>query len=189
MPTQIYEVADALEANELYQQNGWTDGLPIVPPTMEKVEAFLKFTDRSPDESLGTILPDNRAGTIWSIAVNGVMAGCKPEYMPVLVALVEAMADHGYGVEHSGNTPGADTLLILNGPIIKELGFNYTQGVMRDGFMPNTSIGRFWRLYLRNVAGFLLHKNDKGTYGNTWRVAVAENEEVVSTDTNEETDK
>ena len=98
------------------------------------------------------------------------MAGCRPEYMPVLVALVEAMADPDYGVEHSGNTPGGETLIILNGPIIKELGFNYTQGVMRDGFLPNTSVGRFWRLYLRNVAGFLPHKNDKATFGNTWRV-------------------
>ena len=85
-----------------------------------------------------------------------------------------------YGVEHSGNTPGAETLILLNGPIIKRLGFNYTQGAMRDGFRPNTSIGRFWRLYLRNVAGFLLHKNDKGTFGNTWRVVVAENEDVLA---------
>ena len=68
---------------------------------------------------------------------------------------------------------------MLNGPIIKKLGFNYTQGVMRDGFMPNTSVGRFWRLYLRNVAGFLPHKNDKATFGNTWRVVVAENEDVA----------
>ena len=71
------------------------------------------------------------------------------------------MADPIYGVEHSGNTPGAETLIILNGPIIKDLRFNYEQGVMRDGFMPNTSVGRFWRLALRNMAGFLPHKTDK----------------------------
>jgi hypothetical protein len=90
------------------------------------------------------------------------------------------MADPDYGVEHSGNTPGAETLIIVNGPVIKELGFNYTQGVMRDGFQANTSIGRFWRLYLRNVAGFLPHQTDKATFGNTWRVAIAENEEVLT---------
>jgi hypothetical protein len=117
---------------------------------------------------------------VWSVAANGVMAGCAPRYMPILVALAEAMADPQYGVEHSGNTPGGETLIIMNGPLIKELGFNYTQGVMRDGFRPNTSIGRFWRLYLRNVAGFLPHENDKCTFGNTWRVVVAENEDVVS---------
>ena len=126
------------------------------------------------------LLPDKRAATVWSIAVNGVMAGCRPEYMPILVALIEAMCDPEYGVEHSGNTPGGDTLIILNGPIIKELGFNFTQGALRDGFLPNTSIGRFWRLYLRNVAGFLPHKTDKATFGNTWRVVLAENEDVLA---------
>ena len=167
------------EVNAYFLAHELSDGLPIVPPTVERVERFLRHTDRKPDESLGALLPDSRAATIWSIAVNGVMAGCKPEYMPVLVALVEAMADHAYGVEHSGNTPGGETLIVMNGPAIKQLGFNYTQGVMRDGFQANTSVGRFWRLYLRNVAGFLPHKNDKATFGNTWRVVVAENEDVV----------
>ncbi len=168
------------EVNEHFIANGLSDGLPIVPPTVEKVEAFLRYTERRPDEVLGVLLPDNRAATVWSVAVNGVMAGCRPEYMPVLVAAVEAMADHDYGVEHSGNTPGGENLIVLNGPVIKELGFNYTQGVMRDGFQANTTVGRFWRLYLRNVAGFLPHKNDKATFGNTWRVVVAENEDVLA---------
>jgi len=166
--------------NEYFIEHELSDGLPIVPPTVEKVEAFLRYTDRQPDEVLGVLLPDNRAATVWSVAVNGVMAGCRPEYMPVLVAAVEAMADHDYGVEHSGNTPGGENLIVLNGPIIKELGFNYTQGVMRDGFQANSTVGRFWRLYLRNVAGFLPHKNDKATFGNTWRVVVAENEDVTA---------
>ncbi len=166
--------------NQFFYAKEWSDGLPVVPPTRQKIDAFLRFTDFDADESLGLLLPENRAATIWSIAVNGVMAGCRPEYMPLLVALVEAMADAGYGVEHSGNTPGSETLVILNGPIIKELDFNYTQGAMRDGFLPNTSIGRFWRLYLRNVAGFVPHQNDKATYGNTWRVVVAENEDVLA---------
>jgi len=168
------------EVNEYFLRHELSDGLPIVPPTVEKVEAFLRHTDRKADEVLGVMLPDNRAATVWSVAVNGAMAGCRPEYMPVLVSSVEAMADHDYGVEHSGNTPGGDNLIILNGPVIKQLGFNYTQGVMRDGFQANTSVGRFWRLYLRNVAGFLPHKNDKATFGNTWRVVVAENEDVVA---------
>ena len=167
------------EVNRLFLENGWTDGLPIVPPTMDKIEEFLAFTDRQPQEVLGKILPDNREATIWNVAVNGVMAGCRPEYMPILVALAEAMADPRYGVEHSGNTPGAETLIVLNGSLIKELNFNYEQGALRDGFQPNTSIGRFWRLYLRNVAGFLLHGNDKGTFGNTWRVVMAENEDAI----------
>ncbi len=165
--------------NQYFYDNELSDGLPIVPPTREAIDEFLKFTDRDPNEVLGVILPDSRAATIWSIAVNGVMAGCKPEYMPILIAAIEGMCDPQYGVEHSGNTPGGENLIIINGPIIQQLGFNYTQGALRDGFMPNTTIGRFWRLYLRNVAGFLPHKTDKATYGNTWRVVLAENDEVL----------
>ena len=168
------------EVNAYFYEREWSDGLPIVPPTVEKIEEFLSYTDRSPEESLGILLPENRALTIWAVAVNGVMAGCRPQYMPILVALAEAMADPFYGVEHSGNTPGSETLIILNGPIIKDLNFNYTQGVLRDGFMPNTSVGRFWRLALRNLAGFLLHKTDKATFGNTFRVVLAENEDALA---------
>jgi len=178
-PHEIVFTGTFEEINRLFYENEWSDGLPIVPPTNAKVEAFLRFTKRDRDEVLGVLLPDNRAATVWNVAVNGVMAGCRPEYMPVLVALAQAMADPDYGVEHSGNTPGGETLITLNGPIIKQLDFNYEQGVLRDGFMANTSIARFWRLYLRNVAGFLLHKNDKATFGNTWRVVLAENEDVV----------
>ncbi len=178
-PTNIVFAGTTDEVNRLFYENGWSDGLPIVPPTVARVEQFLRFTDRSPDDELGVLLPDRRSATVRTVAINGVMAGCRPEYMPVLVALVEAMADPRYGVEHSGNTPGAETLIILNGPIIRELGFNYQQGALRDGFHANTTVGRFWRLYLRNVAGFLLHKTDKGTFGNTWRVVLAENEEAV----------
>lgn len=167
------------EVNRLYYENGWSDGLPIFPPTREKVEAFLAFSTLPPDHVFGKVPPDNRAATVWSVAVNGVMAGCRPEYMPVLLALAEAMCDPEYGVEHSGNTPGAETLITINGPIVRELGFNYEQGALRDGFIANSSIGRFWRLYLRNIAGFLLHQTDKGTYGNTWRVVLAENEDVL----------
>jgi hypothetical protein len=168
------------EVNRYYYENQWSDGLPIVPPTRERIEAFLAFTDRAPGDLIGTALPDNRAATAWNVAVNGVMAGCRPEYMPILVALAEAMVDPKYGVEHSGNTPGAETQIVLNGPLVKELGFNYEQGALRDGVQANTSIGRFWRLYLRNVAGFLLNQNDKGTFGGTWRVVMAENEDVLT---------
>ena len=168
------------EVNDHFLSREWSDGLPIVPPALDKIERFLSFTPRKPEETLGVVLPASRAVTIWAVAVNGVMAGCRPEYMPVLVALAEAMCDPVYGVEHSGNTPGAETLIILNGPIIKQLKFNYQQGVLRDGFQANTSVGRFWRLALRNMAGFLPHKTDKGTFGNTFRVVLAENEDALA---------
>ena len=179
-PTDIVFEGSFEEVNRLFYENRWSDGLPIFPPTVEKVQAFLAFTDRPQDEIIGVAPPDNRNATVWNVAVNGVMAGCRPEYMPVLVALVEALVDPEYGVEHSGNTPGAETLITVNGPIIRDLDFNYEQGALRDGFQANTSIGRFWRLYLRNVAGFLPHENDKGTFGNTWRVVLAENEAALA---------
>jgi hypothetical protein len=179
-PREIVFAGTFEEVNRLYYENLWSDGLPIVPPTVDAVEAFCAFTDLDPDHSFGPLLPDNRAATVWSAAVNGVMAGCRPEYFPVLLAIVEALADPAYGVEHSGNTPGADTLITVNGPIAAQLGFNMEQGVLRDGFQANTTVGRFLRLYLRNVAGFLPWQTDKATYGNTWRVAMAENEPALA---------
>jgi hypothetical protein len=168
------------EVNRFFLSRGWSDSLPIVPPTPENVERFMSFTDRSPEEVIGVLLPDSRQATVWNTAVNGVMAGCRPEYMPVLIALTEAMADPQYGVEHSGNTPGSETLINLNGPIIKDLNFNYEQGALRDGFQANTTIGRFWRLMLRNVAGFHLHQTDMSTFGGTWKVVLAENEDTIA---------
>jgi len=83
------------EVNEYFYEREWSDGLPFVPPTLERVESFLHFTDRDPADVLGILLPDSRAATVWSVAVNGVMAGCRPEYMPVLVALVVAAVEGG----------------------------------------------------------------------------------------------
>ena len=168
------------EVNRFFYVNEWSEGLPIVPPSIEKVEEFLEFTDRTSDEVVGTLLPEKREATVWNIAVNGVMAGCRPEYMPVLIAIIEAMADPKFGQEHLGHTPGTEALITINGSIIKDLGFNYEQGALRVGFQANTSIGRFWRLYLRNVAGFLPHKTDKATFGGTWRAVLAENEDAVA---------
>lgn len=168
------------EMNRFFYDNEWSDGLPIAPPTLASIEEFLKYTDRAGDEILGILLPDKRESTVWNVAVNGVMAGCRPEYMPVLIAIAEVLADPNFGEENLGHTPGTEVLITINGPIIKELGFNYEQGALRVGFRANTSIGRFWRLYLRNVSGFLPHKTDKATFGGTWRVVLAENEDIIA---------
>jgi hypothetical protein len=168
------------EIQEYFLNQEWSEGLPIVPPTVERVEQFLKYTDRSPSDVLGKLLPDNREATVWSVAVNGVMSGCRPEYMPVLVALVEAMADPDFGEQHLGHTPGTETLIVINGPVIKDLGFNCKQAALRPGFQANTSIARFWRMYLRNVAGFIPHKTDKGCFGGNYRIVVAENEDACA---------
>ncbi|MFH1486069.1 MAG: hypothetical protein ABIH46_08365, partial [Chloroflexota bacterium] len=170
------------EVDEFFYSNMWTEGLPVVPPTIDKVERLLGFTDRSPDELIGVLLPENREATIWNIAVNGVMAGCRPEYMPLLIAVVEAIADPEFRVQDAGSTPGWEPLIILNGPIIKELDFNYGSGVMRVGKRANTSIGRFLRLYMRNVAGLRISPGatDKGSIAGTFNVVLAENEDAVA---------
>ena len=166
------------EVNDFFYKNEWTDGLPIVPPTIEKIEAFLRFTDRDPDEVLGTLHPSLTDATIWKVAVNGVMAGCRPEYMPVLVAIVEVMADPQFGMKHGGSTPGWEALIILNGPIREQLGFNDKHGAQRPGNQANTSIGRFYRLFARNIPRFLPGTTDMATFGQMFRAVVAENEQA-----------
>ena len=166
--------------NAHFHEKGWTDGLPVVPPTLEKIEAFLRFTDRSPDEVLGVMHPSQAQATIWNVAVNGVMAGCRPEYMPILVAIVEVMADPEYGMKHGGSTPGWEAMIILNGPIRNQLGFDCGQGLQRPGNPANTSIGRFYRLFARNVPRFLPGSTDMATFGQMFRAVVAENEEACA---------
>lgn len=169
------------EVQDFFYKNMWNEGLPILPPTLRRVEGFLRFTDRSPEEVIGVLLPENREATIWNVAVNGVMAGCRPEYMPVLIAIVEAIADPEFRIEDGGGTPGWEPLIQVNGPIIKELDFNYGSGSLRTGRQPNTSIGRFLRLYLRNVAGLRIPPGatDKGSIAYTFNVTLAENEDAV----------
>jgi len=173
-PDEIVFTGTYDDVNEFFYENIWTDGLPIVPPTIEKVEEFMKYTDRSPDEVLGIVPPSKCEATIWSVAVNGVMAGCRPEYMPVLIAVVEAIADLGFGLQHAGSTAGWSPIIVINGPIIKQLDFNYSTGVLRPGRKANTTIGRFLRLYMVNVPRFIVGVTDQATFGNPFYMVLAE---------------
>lgn len=170
------------EVNEYFLDRQWSDGLPIVPPTIERVEAFLRFTNRDPSEVLGVIQPENREATIWSVAVNGVMAGCRPEYLPILIGIVEAMSEPNFYARDFGATPGLEPMVIVNGPIVKQLGFNYETAVLRVGRQANTSIGRFARMFLRNIVGlrFSPDDTDKASIGLGMNVVLAENEDAVS---------
>jgi hypothetical protein len=170
------------EVLEFFHEKLWTDGLPIVPPTRERVDAFLEFTDRSADEVIAVLPPLNRQATVRNVAVNGVMAGCRPEYMPVLLAIVEVIAEPVFRLEDAGSTPGWEPLVIVSGPLGKELDFNVGTSVMRIGRQANSSIGRFTRLYMRNVVGFLTPPGvtDKGCISYTFNVAVAEDEEAIA---------
>src|SRR4051812_10456536 len=167
------------QVQEYFYKQLWTDGLPVTPPTRERVDAFLKFTDRKETDVIRVLPQEGREGSVLSIAITGVMSGCRPEYMPVLIAIVEAISDPKYRVEDSGSTPGWEPVVIVNGPIAKELDFNSGQGMMRVGRQANTSIGRFLRMYLRNICGFRIPPGagDKCSIGQSFLVAMAEDED------------
>lgn len=164
------------EVNKYFYENQWTDGLPIVPPTIEKVQEFLQYTDRSPDEVIGVLEPGKREATIWKIAVNGVMAGCRPEYMPVLIAVAEAAADPRFGIQHAGSTSGWAPFIILNGPIVNQLDFNSGPGATRPGRQANITVSRFLRLFMINVPRYLVGVTDKATFGQNYYGVLAEAE-------------
>ncbi len=168
------------DINRAFVERGWTDGHPVIPPTRERVEAFLESSGHDPWKVLGVASSSGRDLTVWSIGVNAVMAGCKPEHLPVLLAITQILADPHYGAEHSGNTTGADALVVLSGPNTKKLGFDSRAGAMREGNHACTSVGRWLRLYLRNVFGFTADEHDKATFGNTARVVLAEDDECLA---------
>lgn len=118
------------------------------------------------------------ACTIWKTAINGVMAGCRPEYMPVLVAIAEIISDPEFSVKDSGATPGWEAITMLNGPIRDQLGFNYKAGHQRPGCQPNISIGRFYRLMVNNIAGFRVGSTDMSTHGQMFRAVAPENDQL-----------
>jgi hypothetical protein len=169
------------DLEEEFHARGWTDGLPVVLPTLERVERFLRCTDRDPGEVLGVLPPERRQATVWNVAVNGVMAGCRPEYMPILLAIVEAVSDPAFRIEDHGSTPGWEPLIVLSGPIAEQLDFNSGIGVMRVGRRANTSVGRFLRLYTRNIAGLRIPpgETDRAGIGNPFNVVLAEDEQAA----------
>ena len=170
------------EVHEHFHDLDWSDGLPFVPPTIDRVERFLRFTTHGADEVIGALALAHRKLTVWNVAVNGVMAGCRPEYMPILLAAAEVIADPQFRIEDAGSTPGWEPLLTVSGPLIRQLNFNHGQGVMRIGRQSNTSVGRFVRLILRNIAGYTHAPEgaDKGSIGMSFNVALAENEEACA---------
>jgi hypothetical protein len=171
---------DDIQSAFIEQQ--WSDGLPIMPPTVERVERFLRWTDRDPGEVIGVLPPERREATVWNVAVNGAMAGCRPEYMPILLAIGDCLADPMFRIEDAGSTPGWEPLVVLSGPLVEELHFNSGTGVLRVGRQANTSIGRFVRLYMRNVAGLRIPpgSTDQGAIASGFNVVLAENEPATS---------
>jgi hypothetical protein len=170
------------EVQDHFYRRLWSDGLPIIPPTRERVDAFLKFTDRDPKDVIAVLPQEDREASILSVAITGVMSGCRPEYMPLLIAIIEAISDRQFRLEDAGSTPAWEPLVIVSGPIIKAIDLNYGAGVMKVGRRANSSIGRFLRLYMRNICGYRIPPGagDKGSIGYTFNVALAEDESFAT---------
>ena len=148
---------DAFEAIELFYQKGWTDGLPIVPPTEDRIQAMLSTVGMAPETAIGSIPERGRVFTAEVVAINAVMAGCLPEYFPVVVTTVSAISDPAFGLHGpTATTHGAAILTIVNGPIIQGIGLNAGQGLFGPGNRANATIGRAIRLVLMNAGAALV---------------------------------
>jgi len=176
----VYAFDNALDVNELYQQKGWTDGLPIVPPTEERVREFLEAAHLMPEEVIGVEAVRQRPLTAEKVAINAVMAGCLPTYMPVLIAILQAMCDEEFNLHGStASTGGSAPLMIVNGPIRAALGMNTTHNALGNGSRANATIGRAIRLLLINVLGCVPGQLDRSTLGHPGKFTfcIAEDEE------------
>lgn len=165
------EVASLQDEQELMFERGWSDGLPVVPPTEERVLRMLAGTVRSPAEVIGIIPPDNVPCTIEKVAINAVMAGCKPEYFPIALAAVEAacldeFCMHGVLATTYFSAP----IVIVNGPITEKIGMNWGHNVLGQGNRANSTIGRALQLVIRNVGGGKPGGVDRATLGQPGKV-------------------
>lgn len=175
-----YDLADALDVNEFYQQQGWTDGLPIVPPTAELVAACLDAAGLAPGDLVGVEGVRQRPLSAEKVAINAVMAGCLPAYMPVVVAVLRAMCQEPFNLHGStASTGGSAQLIVVNGPIRTALGMNATHNVLANGNRANATIGRAIRLVLLNVLGCIPGQLDRSTLGHAgkYTCCIAEDED------------
>lgn len=170
----------AQQAIEYCYEQGWSDGLPLVPATQPLVDQFLARTSRGPGEIVGSLEQLGRECTVYLAAVNAAMAGCRPEYFPVVLAAFEALmrerAARGGGWQ---STSGPAPLIVVNGPIRGELGFNAGGGAFGPGFRANATVARAIGLIVRNAFGVRPHVLEQATQGipGRWSICLAENEE------------
>ncbi len=179
LTSQRYHVDDFAHAIEFCYERGWTDGLPVIPPTEAQVRAMLDVVGLEPDATVAFITNRQVAITAEKIAINAVMAGCLPEYMPIVVAAIEGIAEPKWGYHGPGtSTGGAAVLMIVNGPIATRLGFNSGDNLFGPGWRANATVGRAVRLVMRNVIGTLPGRLDRATVGHPGKYSyvIAENE-------------
>ncbi len=176
-----FQVPDQYDAiQNLYLERGWTDGLPITPPTPKRVEEMLSCSDMPADHVICEIPPNWGAATIEKLAINSVMAGCLPEYFPVITAAFSAMSDPAFNLYAiQATTHPCAPLLIINGPIRERLGLNSQSGAYGPCWRANATIGRAVRLSLVNIGGANPGIGDMSTQGapSKYSYCIAENEE------------
>jgi hypothetical protein len=161
------DYADAAEkVNRLFLENRWADGLPILPPTEKAVRLMLQATGRAPDEEIGLVKPKNGMATVRKIAVNAVMAGARPDYLPVIIAAMEGFTDENYDLTHVQASTGSFTpAIIVSGPLAEKLNFNSGMGLLGHGYRANNTVGRALRLCLLNLGQTWPGENDMALIG------------------------
>jgi len=175
-----YDLTDAFAVNEFYHAKGWTDGLPVVPPTEERVSECLDAAGLAPGDIIGIEQVRQRPIIAEKAAINAVLAGCLPAYMPVVVAVLGAMCDAQYNLHGtSASTGGAAPFIVVNGPVRTLIGMNATHNVLGNGNRANATIGRAIRLVLINVLGVIPGEMDRSTLGHPGKFTfcIAEDEE------------
>jgi hypothetical protein len=176
-PEDIVYAGTLEEVNDYFQKQEWNDGLAIIPPTLERVSEFLKFTDLAPDEEVGILPPSNMRAVPLNIAANAIMAGCKPEHMPILIAAVQALSEDKCNLYNAGSTSGIVPFLIVNGPIVREVNIECGGQLISRG--ANPAIGRAVGLMVKNIAGFRPGENYMGTFGYPLVFTLAEDDEMT----------
>ncbi|MGC1505846.1 MAG: TlpA disulfide reductase family protein [Sulfitobacter sp.] len=161
------DVASSDDVVEFMFDQGFSDGLPLVPPTPERVMRMLSGTHRDAQQVVATVAPNMGEATIEKIAINAVMAGCKPEYLPVVIAAVEAICTDEFNIHGvTATTMGAAPVMVVNGPIREKIGMNMKLGALGAGNRANATIGRAVRLVVRNVGGASTGGVERSTLGN-----------------------
>ena len=161
------EIAPADDVHEFMFDQGFTDGLPVVPPTPERVLRMLSGTQRDSQDVVAEMPPNYAPATVEKIAVNAVLAGCRPEYLPVIIAAIEAICTKQFNIHGvNATTMGASPVLVVNGPIRERIGLNMRLGVLGQGNRANAAIGRAVRLAVRNIGGAQPGGTERSTLGN-----------------------
>ncbi|MEE3332205.1 MAG: thioredoxin family protein [Myxococcota bacterium] len=177
------ELATGEDEFEAMYSRGWSDGLPLVPPTEFRVHAMLEGTTRAPDDIVAIVPPALVPCSVEKVAINAVMAGCKPEYLPVVLTAVEAACTDEFNMHGLlATTMSVGPVVIVNGPIRKRLGMNSGRNALGQGHRANASIGRALQLVIRNVGGGRPGEIDRATLGNPGKLGfcIAEDEEGTS---------